>query len=317
MKNMNNPFLYSDTNRRFYTYDYDLRRRFGKKCFKVPLDGGFTCPNIDGTKGRGGCTYCSLRLHSREEIAPLRSQFDVARERLHHKWPDALYIAYFQDFTNTYAPVERLRTLYEEALRFPNVVGMNIATRVDALPDDVVALLREMASRTALTVELGLQSVHDSTARRIHRGHTWEEFLEGYRRLEGIDVCVHLINGLPGEDKEMMLESVRAVAALHPRSVKLHLLHLLRGTQMAAEYERGEFELLTLEQYADIVVSQLELLPEDVVIARLTGDGLADELIGPLWSRKKFVVMNEIDKLMVARNTWQGRLAEKDTNNCY
>ena len=304
---MNNPFIHSDTNRRFYTYDYYLRRRFGKKCFKVPLDGGFTCPNMDGTRGWGGCTYCGLRLRERT-VAPLAEQFDTARERLHQKWPDALYIAYFQDFTNTYAPVERLRELYEEVLTFPNVVGVNIATRADALPDGAVELLREISRKTVLTVELGLQTVHDDTARRINRGHSWEEFLAGYRKLEGIDVCVHLINGLPGENKEMMLETVRQVSELRPHSVKLHLLHVLKGTAMAKEYEREEFSTLTLEEYADIIVSQLEILPSETVIARVTGDGLSDELIAPLWSRKKFVVMNEIDKLMVQRDTWQGKL---------
>jgi radical SAM protein (TIGR01212 family) len=303
---MRNPFQYSDTNRRFFTLDYWYRTTFGKKCFKVPLDGGFTCPNIDGTKSTGGCTYCVLKNRERN-IRPLREQFDTARIALSRKWPDAFYIAYFNDFTNTYAAVPHLRKLYNEALSFDGVVGLNIATRADALPCDVVGLLHDTAGRTRLTVELGLQTIHDATALRINRGYGWAEFLDGYNKLRGVDVCVHIINGLPGETKEMMLETARAVASLRPHSIKIHLLHILRGTRMADEYERGEFKLLSLAEYADIVVSQLELLPPETVIARVTGDGLAEELIAPLWSLKKFAVMNEIDKTAVMRDSWQGR----------
>jgi radical SAM protein (TIGR01212 family) len=220
---MKNPFPFSDTNRRFYTLDYYYRRTFGKKCFKVPLDGGFTCPNLDGTKGWDGCTYCVLKFRDRD-IKPLREQFDLSCSALSHKWRDALCIAYFNDFTNTYAPADVLRCLYEEALSFNGVVGLNIATRADALPGDVVELLREIAGATHLTIELGLQTIHDETALRINRGHDYAEFLGGYERLRSLDVCVHIINGLPGEDKEMMLETARALAVLRPQSVKIHLL---------------------------------------------------------------------------------------------
>lgn len=303
---MNNPFIYSDTNRRFYTYDYYLRRRFGKKCFKVPLDGGFTCPNIDGTRGYGGCTYCSLRLKSRD-TAPLERQYEEAVCALEKKWPDALHIAYFQDFSNTYAPVERLRELYYGALSLPDVVGLSIATRADCLPEEVCALLRELDGKTFLTVELGLQSSSDVTAKRINRCHSWAEFKEGYEKLRGLNVCVHIIDGLPGESGEDMLKTASDVAELCPHEVKIHLLHVLRGTKMAAEYAGGGFETMTLEQYASTVVSQLELLPPETVIGRVTGDGMKDELVAPLWSLKKFCVMNEIDKRMAGCDTWQGK----------
>jgi radical SAM protein (TIGR01212 family) len=214
---------------------------------------------------------------------------------------------YFIDFTNTYAPADVLRCLYEEALSFNGVVGLNIATRADALPGDVVELLREIAGATHLTIELGLQTIHDETALRINRGHDYAEFLGGYERLRSLDVCVHIINGLPGEDKEMMLETARALAVLRPQSVKIHLLHILRGTRMASEYEHDDFETLTLDEYAGIVVSQLELLPPETVIARITGDGMAGELIAPLWSRRKHMVINEIDKIFVRRDSWQGK----------
>ena len=304
---MKNPFPHSDNNRRFYTYDYYLRKRFGKKCFKVPLDGGFSCPNIDGKRAHGGCTYCNLNSRERE-ILPIPVQFERAVSTLSKKWPDSLHIAYFQNFSNTYAPVDRLRELYYEALAMPDVVGLSIATRADCLEDDVCELLYEIGKKTYLTVELGLQSSSDVTAERINRGHNWAEFLQGYEKLHGLNVCVHIINGLPGESKDDMLKTARDVARLCPHEIKIHLLHVLKNTVMAEEYERGEFETLTLDEYADIVVSQLELLPPDTVIGRVTGDGLSDELIAPLWSTRKFNVMNTIDKLMVERDTYQGKL---------
>ena len=229
------PFPYADGNRRYHTYDYWLKATFGGKCAKIPLDGGFTCPNMDGRCGVGGCIYCSARGSGdfAESVAlPLREQYDRQREALSGKWPTERCIPYFQARTNTYAPVERLTALFREALGFPGVVGMNIATRADCLPDDVIALLRELSEETVLTVELGLQTVHDQTAAAINRGHTYADFLDGYHRLRrGAPralICVHLILGLPGESRADMLESVRRVAALCPDQVKLHLLHVLR-----------------------------------------------------------------------------------------
>ncbi|MGI6030100.1 MAG: TIGR01212 family radical SAM protein [Eubacteriales bacterium] len=305
---MNNPFPYSDTNKRYHTWDYHLKHKFGGKVFKVPLDGGFSCPNIDGTRGRGGCTYCRYTF-ARQTPDSLLRQFETHKAALHQKWPQALYIPYFQANTNTYAPVEELRAKYETVLDQPGVVGLAIATRPDALPSDVLDYLQQLGERTYLTVELGLQSAFDDTAQRIHRGHTWQEFLEGYEALRrrNIPVCVHIINGLPGENRSRMVETVRRLAELEPHSLKIHLLHILRGTAMEAEYLRGEVQPLTLMEYAETVCDQLEVLPPQCILQRVTGDGLKEELVAPLWSLRKFVVMNEIDKELVRRDSWQGK----------
>ncbi len=310
-----NPFKFSDSNKRYYSYDYYLRQKFGKKCAKLPIDGGFTCPNRDGTLGVGGCIYCSARGSGdfcADKELTVREQLEVEYGRLSKKWENPLGIAYFQAFTGTYAPLEVLREKYEAALSFPGIAGMSIATRADCLPDEVCEYLAELAERTFLTVELGLQTIHDQTAEFISRGHTYKTFLEGYNRLrsasKNINICVHLIDGLPHEDDNMMLETIEQVASIKPEQVKIHLLHIIEGTKLAEIYSRGEFECLELEEYADIVVRQLERLPCDTVIGRLTGDGLGDALIAPQWSRKKLVVLNTIDRLMYERNTWQGRL---------
>ena len=308
-----NHFPYSDSNKRYHTWDYYLRHRYGGKVFKIPLDAGFSCPNIDGTRGKGGCTYCRYGF-IRQTPESLVRQFEEQKELLSRKWPDAVgYIPYFQANTNTYAPVEELREKYEAVLSLPHVLGLSIATRADTLPDEVCDYLSEVAGKTDLMVELGLQTIHDETALRINRGHTTAEFLEGYQKLasRGINLCVHLINGLPGETREMMIESARAVAALKPKSVKIHLLHILRGTPMAKEYERGEFSVMEMEDYCETVCDQLEVMPPETVIQRVTGDGLPDELIAPMWSRKKFVVMNTIDQEMYRRDSWQGKQLEK------
>ena len=308
-----NPFKYSDTNKRYYTYDYYLRRTFGGKCAKIPLDAGFTCPNIDGRCGHGGCIYCSDRGSgdfAASAALTIAEQFRITREKLGSKWSTERCIPYFQAHTNTYAPLEILKEKYEEALSQSGVVGLSIATRSDCLPDDVVEYLKKIAERTVLTVELGLQSVHDETAKLINRGHTFAEFLEGYEKLRNasdmINICVHIILGLPGEDEEMMLETVRRVAELRPHQVKLHLLHVIKGTPLAKMYERGDYVPLEKEEYVDLVCKSLELLPPETVIGRLTGDGMAEELLAPLWSIKKVSVINDIDKELFARNTWQG-----------
>lgn len=311
---MENSFKYSDDNKRYHTWNYHLRHKFGCKVFKVPLNGGFTCPNRDGTRGTGGCTYCSALGSgdfAGDASKSIPEQFAEIKARMHKKWPEAKYIAYFQANTNTYAPVNELRKKFEAALSEDNTVGLSIATRPDCLPEDVLDYLSELNERTYLIVELGLQSIWDKTGEHINRCHTYAEFLDGYEKLHkrGINTCVHLINGLPEETHDMMLKSAETVAALEPHCVKLHLLHVLKGTKMAAEYENGGFELMSLGDYVDIIVSQLELFSEETVIQRLTGDGAADALIGPLWSLKKFVVLNEIDKEMARRDTYQGARA--------
>ena len=308
-----NPFKYSDTNKRYYTYDYYLRKTFGGKCAKIPLDGGFTCPNIDGRCGYGGCIYCSDRGSgdfAASAALPIGEQFEITREKLGAKWTTERCIPYFQAHTNTYAPLEALKEKYEAALSQNGVVGMNIATRADCLEDDVVEYLAQIAERTVLTVELGLQSVHDETARLINRGHSFGEFLSGYERLRAasdkINICVHIILGLPGEDENKMLETVRRVARLRPHQVKIHLLHVIKGTVMARMYENGEYTPLEKDEYVELVCKSLELLPPETVIGRLTGDGMAEDLLAPLWSMKKVSVINDIDKRLFALDTYQG-----------
>ena len=312
-----NPYKNTDSNKRYYTYDYYLRRRFGKKVAKIPLDIGLSCPNIDGRCGVGGCIYCSGRGSGDFAESPTLSvseQYARTREKLSSKWSTASCIAYFQAHTNTYAPLEFLKKNFEEALSLDGVVGLNIATRADCLESDVCEYLADLAERTVLTVELGLQSSSDATAERINRGHTYAQFLDGYeklRRASGkIEICVHIIFGLPGESREDMLRTVRDVAALKPDQVKIHLLHVLRGTVMGDIYERGEYTPLAKEEYVSLVADAIELLPTDTVVARLTGDGMADDLLAPEWSRKKVSVINDIDKLLYERGTYQGRRAE-------
>ncbi len=309
---MDNNFKYSDDNKRYHTWNYHLRHKFGGKVMKIALNAGFTCPNIDGTKGTGGCTYCSSSGSGDFAGNPLHGilmQFEEVKNRMHNKWHDAKYIPYFQAHTNTYASADVLRERFEPVLRQPNVVGISIATRADCLKDDVLDYLCELNERTYLITELGLQTVFDETGEKINRCHTYAEFLDGYEKLKKrkINVCVHLIDGLPGETKEMMVESARQVAQLKPHCVKLHLLHVLKGTPIERELNEGKFELMTLEDYVDVIVRQLEEFSPETVIQRLTGDGGRDSLIGPLWSLKKFVVLNEIDKLMLKRDTYQGK----------
>lgn len=308
------PFPSPVTGKRYYTYDAWLKETFGGKCAKIPLDAGFSCPNLDGKCGVGGCIYCSGRGSGdfAESCAvPLREQYDRQRALLSRKWPTERCIPYFQAHTNTYAPAEALRPIFEEALTWPAVVGLNIATRADCLPADTVALLDELSRWTVLTVELGLQTANDKTAAAINRGHTYADFLAGYTRLKRgaprVLTCIHLIFGLPDETEADMLDTVRKAAALRPDQVKLHLLHVLRGTELGDMYEAGKYTPMEMEAYVSTVVKAIELLPPDTVIARLTGDGAAADLLAPLWSRRKREVLNAIDRRLAESDTWQGR----------
>ena len=313
-----NPYPNSDSNKRYSTYDYYLRHAFGAKCAKLPLDIGLTCPNIDGRCSTGGCIYCSGRGSG--DFAPdaflsVAEQIQQQKANYAHKWDVTNCIAYFQAHTNTYAPLSFLKEKFEEALAQEGIVGINIATRADCLEDDVVKYLASLAERTKLTVELGLQTSNDGTAARINRGHTFDTFCRGFEKLRSaskkIGICVHIILGLPDEDDAVMMQTVRDAAALYPDQVKIHLLHVLKGTQLAGLYERGEYTPLEREHYIRLVADALEILPPDTVIARLTGDGMADDLLAPLWSRKKTTVINDIDKLLFARNSWQGKFFDR------
>lgn len=313
-----NPFVFTDSNKRYYTYDYYGKKTFGGKVCKVPLDGGFTCPNIDGRCGRGGCTYCSGRGSgdfAPSPLLPLTEQYDAVRKIMDRKWKVTGYIPYLQAHTNTYAPVSRLRALYEEALALPGALGLAIATRADCLEDDTVALLRDIDKRTHLTVELGLQTIHDDTARRIGRGHDFAAFLRGYEKLAGLRVMIHLIDFLPGETPDMMLGTAKAVAALRPHGVKFHMLCVLRGSALEKEYRAGGFPLPGKDAYIDILCRQLEVLPPETVIGRVTGDAPEELLVAPDWTRKKIDLLNSLDKELTKRNSCQGKFVETIQKN--
>jgi radical SAM protein (TIGR01212 family) len=289
-----------------------MREQFGGKIFKVMLDAGFTCPNRDGVIATGGCTFCSARgsgdfAGSRRQ--DLITQFNTIRDRQHLKWPNANYIGYFQAYTNTYAPVEELREYYEAILQQPGVVGLSIATRPDCLPDDVIAYLAELNKRTYLWIEMGLQTVHEHTSELINRAHDTACYLDAVERLRkhGIRVCAHVIFGLPQETHEMMLETVRQVANMDVQGIKIHLLHLMKKTPMVKQWEAGLLQFMEQEEYISLVVDALEIIPPEMIVHRLTGDAPRDLLIGPMWSLKKWEVLNAIDLELKNRNTWQGK----------
>lgn len=312
-----NPYPNSDSNKRYYTYDYYLKKNFGKKCAKIPLDGGFTCPNIDGTVGRGGCIYCLDG--SCRSVGTIDEQYAAGVAAAKRKWGSSAsrhgglgFIPYFQSHTGTYAPVESLRALYMRAAALPDAVALSVATRADCLSPEVCRLLAEVSDIIPLTVELGLQTIHDETALRINRCHSYADFITGYHRLRSvggrITIGVHIINGLPCETEKMMLDTAAALADLRPDMVKIHLLHVLRDTPLAAMYISGRYTPMTPEAYTRLTVSQLELIHSDTVIGRISGDAPAADLIAPLWCLKKIAVANDIDKELYRRDTWQGRL---------
>lgn len=310
---MQNPFQYTDNNKRYHTLDYFYKNKFGKKVCKISLNAGFTCPNKDGTKGYGGCIYCS-KLGSGDfagnKEKDLITQFNEVKEIMKKKWPDALYIGYFQANTNTYAKTEVLKQKYEPILELENVIGLNIATRPDAITEDCLDYLEELSTRTYLTVELGLQTIHEKATKLINRGHDLECFTNMVKELRkrNINVVVHIINGLPYETKEMMLETVEYLNKLDIQGIKIHMLHIIKDTRLANLYNQEKFHILTKEEYIDIVIEQLERLRPEIIINRITGDPVKEDLIEPTWLLKKFCVLNDIDKEMVKRNSYQGKL---------
>lgn len=308
---MTGGFPYSEDNKRYHSYSYYLKKRFGRKVYKVPLNIDLGCPNRDGSKGVGGCAFCSAKLSGNFAGDPgesIEAQFAAVRKVMEQKWADGLCIPYFQAGSNTYADTDTLRRMFEAALKLENAVGLSIATRADCIDEEKAEMLGEIAKRTYLTVELGLQTVYDETAIAMNRCHTYGDFLHGYEllRTQGVNVCVHLINGLPKETHDMMRESARRIGELDIHAVKLHLLHILKGTPLAEQYEQGKFKAMEREEYVSVICDQLELLPPRIVIERLTGDGDRNELIAPLWSRDKRRVLNGIDMEMARRGTFQG-----------
>ena len=298
----------------YHSLDYELKRQFGQKIYKVSLDGGMSCPNRDGTVGTGGCTFCSQGgsgefAVGRTGYPDVWEQIEQAKTRVHRKISgEGKYIAYFQSYTNTYAPVDYLRTLFERAITHPDIVALSVGTRPDCLGDEVVALLKELNGQKPVWVELGLQTIHEKTAERIHRGYRLEVFEDAYRRLKeaGLTVVVHVILGLPGETKEEMLETVDYLGKIPVDGIKLQLLHILKGSQMAAEYEKNPFSLMELEEYLDLILTCVARLPQSVVIHRLSGDGAKALLIGPAWSANKKLVLNRMMQKFRENGIFQG-----------
>ena len=308
-------FPYSDDpNKRYHTWNYALRQQFGEKIFKVPIDGGFDCPNRDGTVAKGGCTFCSVSGSGDMIVAPsdpLPLQFQKEIQLMHQKWPTVdQYIVYFQNFTNTHAPVDVIRHRFEQVVNEKGVVGLSIGTRPDCLPDEVVNYLAELNERFYLWVELGLQTTFEETSAAINRAHDYQTYLDGVAKLRkhGIRVCTHLINGLPGETPAMMRENVRrTIQDSDIQGIKLHLLHLMTNTKMMRDYNEGRLQLMSKEAYGSVICDQLEMIPPEIVIHRLTGDAPFETIIGPMWSLKKWEVLNAIDAEMKRRNSYQGK----------
>ena len=301
-------FKYTLDNKRYHTLNYFYKTKFNSKVFKVSLNGNFSCPNF---KNGNGCIFCS---HGSGDFAgnkedDLVTQFNEVKTMMEKKWPHAKYIGYFQANTNTYAPLDILKEKYETILKLPNVIGLSIATRCDAISDECLDYLEDLSKRTFLTIELGLQSMHDKTLKLIHRGHDLKSFDECVKKLKqrNINVVVHIINGLPFETKNMMLATVKYLNSLKIDGIKIHMLHVLKNTELEKLYNETHFHILTKEEYIDIVCDELELLNEKIVIHRITGDPTKEDLIEPTWLLKKFCVLNDIDKEMVRRNSYQGK----------
>ncbi|HOB25781.1 MAG TPA: TIGR01212 family radical SAM protein [Bacilli bacterium] len=309
-------FKNSLDNKRYYTLNCYYKRVFGCKVFKVSLNPGFTCPNKDGKVGTGGCIYCSpsgsgdFAGNTNDD---LMTQFNKVKEVMLHKWPNGKYIAYFQANSNTYGDLDKLKSTYEQFLNVPGVIGISIATRPDCFTNELYDYLEDLNKKTFLTIELGLQSSNDKTLKYINRGHDLKCFDNCFKELQkrNIKVIVHIINGLPNETQEDMLNTVKYLNSLHIYGIKIHMLHIIKNTKLYSIYKEKPFHVLTEEEYIDTVIKQLELLDEDVIICRITGDPVKEDIVEPKWLVKKFIVLNNIDKEMVKRDTYQGKYAKK------
>jgi uncharacterized protein len=309
-----NPFPYSHDNKRYYTWNHYLKSTYDSKVFKVPLDAGFSCPHRN-SEGIGGCTFCSIAGsgdYAGNRRDTLKKQYDEGFAMMARKWPSAKGIAYFQAYTNTYAPLSKLKEIYDPFFDDHPCLAVSIATRADCLDENIIAYLKEKSKIKPLYLEIGVQTIFDFTAKRVNRR---ENIVDIEKKLDmlksaGIDVVIHIINGLPGETADMMLETARWVAKISPFAIKIHMLHIIKDTVLAQQFEHHPFPILSKEEYVDIVVRQLEVLPPTTVIQRLTGDAVKEDLIEPAWTLKKVSVLNDIDKAMVRLDTWQGKKYE-------
>ena len=297
----------------YHSLDYELKKIFGKKVYKLALDGGMTCPNRDGTLGRGGCIFCSAGGSgdfAEKQVGSLREQADLAKARVSRKisGDSAAYVAYFQSYTNTYAPLSYLKQLFSEAMSLPEICALSIGTRPDCLPDETIVLLSRLNKEKPVWIELGLQTIHEDTAKLIRRGYALPVFEDAYRRLKaaGLTVIVHVILGLPGESRARMLETVNYLGKLHVDGIKLQLLHVLKGTDLADLYASGGFHTLELPEYLELIGDCLKILPQETVIHRISGDGPKSILIAPEWSGNKRLVLNSIAKYLKEHHIFQG-----------
>ena len=304
-------FKYTLDNKRYHTLNYFYKNKFSIKVFKVSLNGGFSCPNLDGRIGYGGCIYCSKSGSGEfggDKEDSLEEQFLKMKEVVNKKHIPCKYIGYFQARTNTYASLDVLKEKYECILKQDDVIGLNIATRCDAISDDCLDYLEELSKRTFLTIELGLQTIHEKTSILINRCHSLKQFEDMVIKLRkrNINVCVHIINGLPYETEEMMLETVRYLNKLDIQGIKIHMLYIIKDTVIDTMYKKERFKILSKEEYIDIVIKQLELLRPEIVINRITSDPDKETLVEPRWLVDKCQLLNDIDKEMKRRNTYQG-----------
>lgn len=304
-------FKYTLDNKRYHTLNYFYKNKFGIKVFKVSLNGGFSCPNLDGRIGYGGCIYCSKSGSGEfggDKEDSLEEQFLKMKEVVNKKHIPCKYIGYFQARTNTYASLDVLKEKYECILKQDDVIGLNIATRCDAISEDCLDYLEELSKRTFLTIELGLQTIHEKTSILINRCHSLKQFEDMVVKLRkrNINVCVHIINGLPYETEEMMLDTVRYLNKLDIQGIKIHMLYIIKDTVIDTMYKKERFKILSKEEYIDIVIKQLELLRPDIVINRITSDPDKETLVEPRWLVDKCQLLNDIDKEMKRRNTYQG-----------
>ena len=310
--------------RRYYSYNFFLRHKFGGRVQKVSIDAHFTCPNVDGTVATGGCTFCDNRSFSPSRRLPLKridAQIDEGIRRLRRRYPKVQhFLAYFQPATNTYAPVERLRDVYQQALAHPAIVGMAIGTRPDCVPDDVLDLLSEIGSRTHLSVEYGLQTMHDRSLDWMNRGHHHDVFLDAIRRSRGrpFEICAHVMLGLPGETRDDMLATAREVARLELDAVKIHNLYAVKNTPLADEVARGDVSLMGRGEYISTLVDFLELLPPSTLVERISGDAPPDYFVGPAWCLDKAAVRLAFEDELLRRDTWQGKryAAQRSAEPC-
>ena len=300
-----------DKNKRYNSIDRYYKAKYGKKVAKISLNGNFSCPNKDGTKGFGGCIYCSASGSgdfAGDKTLDILTQFNEIKTIIDKKWQDCLYMPYLQSNSNTYGTVEKLKSVYEPLLSLKDIVGISIATRADCFNDEIYKYLADLNRRIPVQIELGLQTIHDKTAKLINRQTELSEFENAVKKLReiGIEIVVHIINGLPYEDKNDMLETVKYINKLDIQGVKIHSLLVLKNTKLARLYSEENFKILSLEEYVDITVSQIEILRPDIIIHRVGADSSVEDLIVPEWTRKKLVVMNEIDKLLRKKDSYQG-----------